>query len=499
MDETQVSGALPTAPVEPTAPVTPQANASVMPSVTDYAKDYTASRKSVQEANDALMQALTKRLSGSDMSGYKAMQGFLAPTKTGSFGESLGNVAGLLAEDENKSIEIAKMRAEMAQKNFDQNRKMLAQGLVMDSMGVPQSTANAIVSSSGAMPLPVATSLVSSGKLNPQFILQVRQFDKDTAEGLNEAFKQVVELRKLAIDERKAGVGEAEFKAKYGVGYQELLPSGTVQPTPSGATTTTPTSGKPTGAPTAPTAPTGSKAPAGQTYAGIDISDLAGLPLEERNKILGDRIKARDKEWEGERSNVLSWKPQLIKSNIRDLEELHKIATEQPQLFGLLQKQGIIPALQTAAQEGVQVGRLGSVSLPVEKFLQGLKLSPQEKTILSRATQILGNQFFLNAKDNKSALGPSISNSDVLLMKAPMVTASDSAEAIKYWAKQNVLLNRQRSDIYDGLTGYDRSRSGGSPSAFFFSNDYNGIVNKYDDLSRQLTERHSPLYQQGNK
>lgn len=496
MDETQVSGgALPTAPVEDVAqPAPATAQPNVLPSVADYAKEYTTSRKAVQEANDALMQALNKRLSGSEMSGYKAMQGFLAPTKTGSFGESLGNVAALLSEDENKSIEIAKMRAELAQRSFDQNRKMLAQGLVMDSMGVPEKTANAIVSSGGAMPIPVATSLVSSGKLNPQFILQVRQFDKETAEGLNEAFKQVVELRKLAIDERKAGVGEAEFKAKYGVGYQDLLPSGTAQPTPSGTTTTTPTS-KPTGATTA---PTGGKAPTGQTYAGVDVSDLAGLPLEERNKILGERIKARDKEWEGERNTVLSWKPQLVKNNIRDLEELHKIATEQPQLFGLLQKQGIIPALQTAAQEGVQVGRLGSVSLPVEKFLQGLKLSAQEKAILSRATQILGNQFFLNAKDNKSALGPSISNSDVLLMKAPMVTASDSAEAIKYWAKQNVLLNKQRGDIYEGLTGFDRSRSGGSPSAFFFSNNYNGIINKYDDLSRQLTEKYSPLYQ-GNQ
>lgn len=48
-----------------------------------------------------------------------AAQGFLAPTKTGSFGESLGNVAGAVgtaAQAENKSaMENAKMRLELAQ------------------------------------------------------------------------------------------------------------------------------------------------------------------------------------------------------------------------------------------------------------------------------------------------------------------------------------------------------------------------------------------------
>lgn len=51
---------------------------------------------------------------------YLAMaQGFLSPTKTGSFGESLGNVAaavGPAIQAENKSaMENAKMRLELAQ------------------------------------------------------------------------------------------------------------------------------------------------------------------------------------------------------------------------------------------------------------------------------------------------------------------------------------------------------------------------------------------------
>ena len=49
-------------------------------------------------------------------------QGFLAPTKTGSFGESLGNVAAAVGPaaqaEEKRTMEMAKMRLEMAQQGL---------------------------------------------------------------------------------------------------------------------------------------------------------------------------------------------------------------------------------------------------------------------------------------------------------------------------------------------------------------------------------------------
>jgi hypothetical protein len=58
-------------------------------------------------------------------------QGFLAPTKTGSFGESLGNVAGAVApvqaNEDKQAMEMAKIRAEMAAQEYGMAQKNRAQ------------------------------------------------------------------------------------------------------------------------------------------------------------------------------------------------------------------------------------------------------------------------------------------------------------------------------------------------------------------------------------
>jgi len=58
-------------------------------------------------------------------------QGFLAPTKTGSFGESLGNVAGAVApvqaNEEKRAMEMAKIRSEMAQQELGMSMQIRQQ------------------------------------------------------------------------------------------------------------------------------------------------------------------------------------------------------------------------------------------------------------------------------------------------------------------------------------------------------------------------------------
>jgi hypothetical protein len=70
-------------------------------------------------------------------------QGFLAPTKTGSFGESLGNVAGAVgpaqAAEEKRIMDLAKMRLEMAQQGvqteIQQKQAELKQRLINEDLG----------------------------------------------------------------------------------------------------------------------------------------------------------------------------------------------------------------------------------------------------------------------------------------------------------------------------------------------------------------------------
>jgi hypothetical protein len=81
--------------------------------------------KVVQEYRDQqkmLMDSLVNRKQLFDPTLLAMAQGFLSPTKTGSFGESLGNVAAAVAPvqqaEEKRSQEIAKMRFDMAQQNL---------------------------------------------------------------------------------------------------------------------------------------------------------------------------------------------------------------------------------------------------------------------------------------------------------------------------------------------------------------------------------------------
>ena len=81
--------------------------------------------RAVQEYRDQqkmLMDSLVNRKQLFDPTLLAMAQGFLSPTKTGSFGEALGNVAAAVAPvqqaEEKRSQEIAKMRFDMAQQNL---------------------------------------------------------------------------------------------------------------------------------------------------------------------------------------------------------------------------------------------------------------------------------------------------------------------------------------------------------------------------------------------
>jgi hypothetical protein len=108
-----------------------------------------------QEARDILAQRNNRLI---DPVALAAAQGFLAPTKTGSFGESLGNVAGQMIPavqaEEKRTMDMAKMRMELAQQGLQttiqgQNAQQDAD-LLARMTGAPPKPAQA-----PAMPAPV--------------------------------------------------------------------------------------------------------------------------------------------------------------------------------------------------------------------------------------------------------------------------------------------------------------------------------------------------------
>jgi hypothetical protein len=453
-------------------------------------------------ALDRTLQALEARATrGPNL--FKMAGAFLDPGRTGSFGEAVGRVATGVGEDLQRQAEmelpIAQVRAQLAGQKFQVANEAKALDLVSSVLGTSPAQTNAVISS-GQLP----SDMVS--KITPGLVIAVNKLDPKLGASLKQVFDMDVKRRELVNDDIKNGLSVSDLIIKYGPGVTQYLPSGA--PLPGGGRAGTspvrpsvaPVSEVPTTTPettttqTAPTTQTTQPRPVAQPVSAT-IPD-SGLPLAVQADVMRGRATELDKPWTEQRVAINAWTPAAVGNSDRVLRELYKIANEKGHIFGLMQKEGLLSAALNAGQEGLQIGRVGSVSLPVQTVVQKLKLSETDQAFLRRATQLMAEQFFENAKANKSILGPQISNADAQFMQRPMVTEADSAANIKYWVQQHILINKQRGELFKSLNTFDQRMGPRVPAGQYFSSpDYYNIVEKYNELNRQLIER-SPFYRQ---
>ena len=119
-------------------------------------------QSAVQQYRDAqktLLESLEGRKQLLDPTLLAMAQGFLAPTKTGSFGEALGNVATQLAPvqaaEEKRAQEIAKMRYELAQQNLAATQATSGEAMFRNLIGrgapgAPKAADGAVPATPGA-------------------------------------------------------------------------------------------------------------------------------------------------------------------------------------------------------------------------------------------------------------------------------------------------------------------------------------------------------------
>lgn len=106
---------------------------------------YKAAMAEVTAAREAMKAALENRKGRVDPTMLALAQGFLAPTRTGSFGESLGTAVGSYqqaqAREESRAAELAKMRLELANAAVREEKEAAALGLNVASKLTPKLTA----------------------------------------------------------------------------------------------------------------------------------------------------------------------------------------------------------------------------------------------------------------------------------------------------------------------------------------------------------------------
>jgi hypothetical protein len=211
-------------------------------------------------------------------------------------------------------------------------------------------------------------------------------------------------------------------------------------------------------------------------------SDLSGLPLAAQSDIAQKRVMEVDKTFMQKRDEIMNFTPQMLEASTTNLRQLDQFATKYPQIFGLMQQQGVLAGMMTAAQEGAQ-GSVGDaqikLGLPVKSFLEKVKLKPEEQQAVRDVTRILGSEFLSNVRANKGLLGVNPTDNDARLLQAPMASTDDSAKAVQLWARQQVLLNKQREALYSAYQQHaDAVGPAASPRTFFTPGSIYDKINK---------------------
>jgi hypothetical protein len=108
-------------------------------------EDYKKARAEVERARTLMESALEDRKGRIDPSMLALAQGFLAPTRTGSFGESLGTAVGGYSKAQeaegDRNAQLAKMRYDLALQSMNEEKQAAQLGLNVVSKLTPKMTA----------------------------------------------------------------------------------------------------------------------------------------------------------------------------------------------------------------------------------------------------------------------------------------------------------------------------------------------------------------------
>lgn len=374
--------------------------------------------------------------------------GLLKPTQAGSFAESVGQ--GLEGyqkarklEDE-EILQNAKMRAELVSKEQEAVKQGQALTLLSNALDLPGNQVTQVMANGF-----LSNDMLS--KLSPSLIGQLKILSKPIGDAAESIFKNNIELRKVAVEEQKAGITDAEFIAKWGVSYKDLLPGGKMS--------TVSADGKPIEGKGGDGAAAGATTTGGQPLA-VDIERKT-----ERAKVAG--------KGEGERESAFFDKVRSADDRIVLGNNLYTTVSQNKNAVGLLQSPGIANAIGKFFQEGVQAGQFGSFNIPVEELLRvgGKKATPEN----IRAAELIKSyvtQLTLEAQKDLYKGQGAVTENERRLAQTMTGSASNTAEFLKYSAAK-VIVNAEFDKRY--AEAFNKVKKSMSYDDFIQSKPYKDI------------------------
>jgi hypothetical protein len=471
------------------------------------------------------------------------------------FGRAMGVIGQQQEEEQKNALPIAQMRAQLAGQKYELGNKTQAYNMLANIMGFknPTEASNALRSGEGIIGLggkftPEVFTVMSL--LDPKIAATVKDaaiMDNDRRKLIIEGIKAGVDIAKLQRDYGGPAVANALSFA--GVSQspatgapasasnpnlssgparlEEPLPAGTVpgiivDRTPKTPEQTEDQRGKSDTPPATTPAKAelvdvpvefGYKKLSNGSYASLYDNSIFKPAPGASEKEIQDQIAKLNQEQQGIYKNIIEAqnKPYLEKQaeltkydNIKTVQNLNrtdgilKILKENPEITGLLQNakdndgfQRMLNGFLASAQEGIKLGNFGSISVPVEKYLQTANLTKNQRLAVTELTRLIGQEFLASMGTNRGVLGVNPTDNDARLFQAAQAGTPNLAANIYSWAQGRAAEYEVMNDIYKGHESYvAKTGRGKDPSAFFRQPDgaYYEATNKYSSLLSKIMQ-----------
>jgi hypothetical protein len=196
-----------------------------------------------EKYNESVQKVLSALENRSQIPWFKMAAAFADPGRTGTFGEAFGKAMGTIGQEQEqdraRALPIAQMRAQLAGQQYEMSKEEKALNAFAAALGTtPQ---NLQAGMAGAANNPAMMQRLNAAM--PMFYGSPK-----IMEMAKTIFGQHKDIAQILLDERKAGMTEADLVAKYG---KEILPMITGYSSVQGTGTTRPQAGAPqAGSPT---------------------------------------------------------------------------------------------------------------------------------------------------------------------------------------------------------------------------------------------------------
>lgn len=457
-------------------------------------------RLMLQMQIDKLMQGLNRRANPRfDPSLMRMAAGFLKPTKTGSFGESLGYAGEEYASEEEKQRERAaaeqKLQLELLQKKYELQQEQAGQdfldkfmagkvgapagGVAADGTPLPISGNSVDLAVSGQIPVTddilLAARRARVPKSTMDFLekLQERQLKKTEVEQkelgsseatlpyVNEPVKVTVKTqREIAALESKAdrmradGVPESEIKNMFLDFYSKRG---------IGAVTTIGATGEKT-------IETPSERVAKQT------KDVESFKNEQ------EQLKKDVEQLEKNRDNSGS-----LKSNAA---AVYSIANDPSTAgaFGILSKPGLIPAIGTIVKEAV---RIGDISIGIPAIEDAIRQAGGTEKEVNAARAVASNLASLELAFSQSIKGQGqVSDAERQILRNVGPSISDSAKVASLKAETLITKADYDAALAENFNAWRKQNKYGTYTDYKATSDYKELYQEKEQRLYGLLEKY---------